>query len=42
MRVFCKQNFAKWLLWQGYSTITLGYFIFHQKNRGDEAGTLSP
>ena len=33
MRVFYESKLARWLLWQGYSTITLGCFVFTKKIR---------
>ena len=33
MKVFYESNLAKWLLWQGYSTITLGCFVFTKKTK---------
>ncbi|MDY3789364.1 hypothetical protein [Bacteroides fluxus] len=33
MRVFYESKLAKRLLWQGYSTITLGCFVFTRKSR---------
>lgn len=35
MRVFYKSKLAKWLLWQGYSTITLGCFVFTKKSKAE-------
>lgn len=35
MKVFYESKLAKWLLWQGYSTITLGCFIFTKKSKED-------
>ena len=32
MKVFYESKLAKWLLWQGYSTITLGCFVFTKKS----------
>lgn len=33
MKVFYESKLAKWLLWQGYSTITLGCFVFTKKSQ---------
>lgn len=33
MKVFYESKLAKMLLWQGYSTITLGCFIFTKKTK---------
>ena len=33
MKVFYESKLAKWLLWQGYSTITLGCFVFTKKSK---------
>ena len=33
MKVFYESKLAKWLLWQGYSTITLGCFVFTKKTK---------
>ena len=33
MKVFYESKIAKWLLWQGYSTITLGCFVFTKKSK---------
>ena len=33
MKVFYESKIAKWLLWQGYSTITLGCFVFTTKSK---------
>ena len=35
MRVFYKSKLAKWMLWQGYSTITLGCFVFTKKSKAE-------
>lgn len=33
MKVFYQSKLAQWLLWQGYSTITLGCFVFSRLSR---------
>lgn len=33
MKVFYESKLAKWLLWQGYNTITLGCFVFTKKSK---------
>lgn len=33
MKIFYESKLAKWLLWQGYSTITLGCFVFTKKSK---------
>ena len=33
MKVFYESKIAKWLLWQGYNTITLGCFVFTKKSK---------
>lgn len=33
MKVFYQSKLARWLLWQGYSTITLGFFVFSRLSR---------
>lgn len=33
MKVFYESKLAKWLLWQDYSTITLGCFVFTKKTK---------
>lgn len=33
MKVFYQSKLSKWLLWQGYSTITLGCFVFSMLSR---------
>lgn len=33
MKVFYQSKLARWLLWQGYSTITLGCFVFSRLSR---------
>ena len=35
MRVFYKSKLAKWMLWQGYSTITLGCFVFPKTSKAE-------
>ena len=35
MKVFYESKLAKWLLWQGYSTITLGCFVFTKKSKDE-------
>jgi len=35
MKVFYESRLAKWLLWQGYSTITLGCLVFTKKSRDE-------
>ena len=37
MKVFYESKLAKWLLWQGYNTITLGWCCNQEKQGGDEA-----
>lgn len=42
MKVFYESKLAKMLLWQGYSTITLGCFIFTKKSKAEmSARTLN-
>ena len=38
MRVFYESKLARWMLWQGYSTITLGCLVF-TKTRKEEMKT---
>lgn len=33
MKVFYESKLAKWLLWQGYNTITLGWCVFTKKSK---------
>lgn len=40
MKVFYESKIAKWLLWQGYSTITLGCFVFTKKSNENIDGYL--
>jgi len=40
MKVFYESKLAKWLLWQGYSTITLGCFVFTTKSNENIDGYL--
>ena len=35
MRVFYESKLARWMLWQGYSTITLGCFVFTKKRKAE-------
>ena len=43
MKVFYESKLAKWLLWQGYNTITLGCFVFTKKSKEEmKQSTLNP
>ena len=33
MKVFYQSKLAKWMLWQGYNTITLGFCVFTKKSK---------
>ena len=35
MRVFYESKLARWMLWQGYSTITLGCFVFTKTRKAE-------
>lgn len=41
MRVFYKSKLAKWMLWQGYSTINFRLFRLYQEKQGGNENTRS-
>lgn len=39
MKVFYESKVAKWLLWRGYSTITLGCYVFTKRSKEETQPT---